>query len=196
MEYSTSNVRKPNVICNKNDIILIKNKGTKGTEFIISFLLRNPNINIANMVNLKLYELMIKLNNDIIHDFKLVNKYSEESADFLITFNPIGSLFGISQRFMYTNVEIKKENNTIILCNKSIPIDGNIKHFLNNKWEELKNIGSRLTVELLTENIAKFNFTFYIDKSEELPTCMENVVGLLCKSSLLSVKTFIENTKM
>ena len=53
-----------NIICDKQDIVLKKNKESK--NFFLELTLVNNNIDIKKIINFKIYELMSELNKDII----------------------------------------------------------------------------------------------------------------------------------
>ena len=69
-----------NIICDKQNIILKKNKENK--NFLLELTLVNNNIDIKKIINFKIYELMSELNKDIIEKILIEDTELEDKKKY------------------------------------------------------------------------------------------------------------------
>ncbi len=74
-----------NIICDKENIILKKNKENK--NFVLELSLTNDNIIIKNIITFKIYELMAELNKDIIEKIEIIDTDLENKKKYYLFLN-------------------------------------------------------------------------------------------------------------
>ena len=177
-----------NIICDKQNIILKKNKENK--NFLLELTLVNNNIDIKKIISFKIYELMSELNKDIIEKILIEDTEMEDKKKILFVFKHICQEFGIPKKYMYLETEIisdvNKENFKII--GKSIKYDDVIENS-----EQVNSDISLLNITLEEDNKMNLTYEFNIEFDENIPIYMENMFGLLMKKIFYNLKIFIEN---
>ena len=68
---------KENIICKKQNIILKKNK--EENTFSLNFKITNNNIVISNIINMNLFTLFHKLNEQVIEDAKILSTNNDNT---------------------------------------------------------------------------------------------------------------------
>ena len=86
-----------------------------------------------------------------------------------------------------TTREEDPQSGTIRILSKSIPSSRTI-----DGCEVVTSNYADLIVLFHTEHHAKIHYEFHMDMEDELPTYMENIVGMLMKKIFFRLKTFIE----
>ena len=177
-----------NIICDKQKIILKKNKENK--NFLLELTLVNNNIDIKKIISFKIYELMSELNKDIIEKILIEDTEMEDKKNILFVFKHICQEFGIPKKYMYLETEIisdmNRENFKII--GKSIKYDDVIENS-----EQVNSDISLLNITLEEDNKMNLTYEFNIEFDENIPIYMENMFGLLMKKIFYNLKIFIEN---
>jgi|TARA_R110001599_G_scaffold147962_8_gene331548 hypothetical protein len=176
-------------ICNKHDILLRRNKNLNNYKLL--FQAKNNNINIGNLINFKLYELLGTLNTDIIESIKVVTVHSTTMMDFLMVFKRFGAEVGISKKYMFIRTQRLQHENQTQFISQSIPYNGEIP----KGCEQVTGDYANLYIDQKTDHEVTIQYVFNINLNEELPTYMENIIGLLMKKIFYRLKTFIENIK-
>jgi hypothetical protein len=178
---------------NFNEMIMLREK--KDNSFMISFIVENKNIMLKNLINFKLYELIFKLNNDIIEDVAITHEIDDEHINMIIKLKAIGQEFGLPKRYCFININKTVDTNLTKFTSNTINIDNDTIDKYKCLGEEIKNTSSNMYVELLNDHKAKINFTLFINSDEDIPGFIENMISLLLKKIFLRVKSFIENIK-
>ena len=177
-----------NIICDKQNIILKKNKENK--NFLLELTLVNNNIDIKKIISFKIYELMAELNKDTIEKIVIKDTELKYKKKILFVFKHICQEFGIPKKYMYLETEIisdvNKENFKII--GKSIKYDDVIENS-----EQVNSDISLLNITLEEDNKMNLTYEFNIEFDENIPIYMENMFGLLMKKIFYNLKIFIEN---
>ena len=171
------------VICSKYDIILSK---SHVNSFKIKLNIKNK-LNISDFINEDLYKLIASLNNDIIKKIDITDKISANEFNILYVFERFGSELGISEKYLFTKCIVKKEQDKIEFISWSIPYKKAIDA------EEIICKSSSLVVNNLREKELKISYEFDMDINEDLPTYLDNIIGILMKKILYNLKTFIDN---
>ena len=176
------------LVCDKHDIILKRNK-EHNNIFTLHFEVKNPNMLLRKLIDLKLYNLMYELNKDVLERVEICMKMMTVHSMYCL-FKRFGSELGIAQKYMLLHTTREEDTNTgnVRIMSKSIPSNHTIEgcEVVNSKY-------ANLVVSFHTEHHAEIHYEFHMDMEDDLPTYMENIVGLLMKKIFFRLKTFIEN---
>lgn len=192
MESAVYDKSNTTVLCNKEDITLVKHDENKYT---ISLNSVNKNINFRNIINFNLYTIMGTVNSKHIKSAEMIQQLSENEATFLFLFNALGADFGIPKKYMYlkTTSNILSDN-VIQYISKSINVDDNIKSKVK-RYEKISCVESTLTITLHDNSNIHIDYYFNIDIHEDLPVFARNLIGFIMKKIFINLKSFIENIK-
>lgn len=212
------------LICDKGNMLLYSYLKDNTKTYKLTFSMNNidsTKINLTNFLSHNIYELLDKINPDLIEKIYILKVYNDDAADILILLKHIAKEVGIKQKYIifYTKRTIDYQNNTIFFTNQDINlIDENlVKHYLDsieldkNKYEpilykfgtikiSLTNINTNI-LELSDENNRNkivntdFETHFQLIMKDELPIYMENLIGLMIKKIFYNLKVFIDNLK-
>lgn len=198
-EFSNSKI-----VCNKEDVILLKETDDDSKKYRIIFNAHNSNFPIHSIVGLKLYTLLYELNRDIIHIFKVVNE-TETTIETVTLFKPFGKDFGISPKAMHTVSTMQLEPDVCTFDSVDVkpgnPGNSSGVNDIPKKYERIQSTHSKLVVYFLSANDLQFDFTFELsdnddgDQEEESSSCpiyMENSVALMIKKMFCRLKGFTE----
>tara|TARA_B100001769_G_scaffold265557_1_gene250918 strand:+ start:4195 stop:4767 length:573 start_codon:yes stop_codon:yes gene_type:complete len=176
------------LVCDKQDLILKKNRD-KNNIFTLEFEVKNQHMVLRKLIDLKLYDLMFELNKDVLERVETLHQSEDGSINVLLVFKRFGSELGIAQKYMLlrTTREEDPQSGTIRILSKSIPSSRTI-----DGCEVVTSNYADLIVLFHTEHHAKIHYEFHMDMEDELPTYMENIVGMLMKKIFFRLKTFIE----
>lgn len=199
---SSSEFSKSKIVCNKEDVVLLKNEireSDNKNSYRIIFNAHNPNFPIQSIVGLKLYTLLYELNRDVIHTFKVINE-TESTVETVTLFKPFGRDFGIAPKAMHTASTMHIEPGACIFNSVDIKqnrANNEINH-IPKKYERIQSTHSKMIVYFLSANDLQFDFTFELsdndndDESNERPIYMENSLALMIKKMFSRLKSFIE----
>ena len=176
------------VVCRKHDMLLEKKKGAD--IFYLRFSSQNKGLKIRNVINFKLYDLIATLNKDVIERAETGNEIPGKSIDVLFVFKPFGTELGIAQKYMFFRTVIEEDGDNIIMTSQSIPYPGGI-----HKCEAITSNYAQLNVIGKASSAVDVGYIFHMEMTDDLPTYMENIAGLLMKKMFYRVKQFIENIK-
>ena len=193
-EFSNSKI-----VCNKEDVILLKETDDDSKKYRIIFNAHNSNFPIHSIIGLKLYTLLYELNRDVIHIFKVVNE-TETSIEIVMLFKPFGKDFGISPKAMHTVSTMQLEPGVCTFDSVDIqPGNSNGVNHIPKKYERIQSTHSKLIVYSLSANDLQFDFTFELsddghqeEESSSCPIYMENSVALMIKKMFCRLKGFTE----
>ena len=192
MESALHNHSNTSVLCDKEDITLVKHAENKYTLSLNSV---NKNVNFRNIINFNLYTIMGTVNSKHIKSAEMIQQISENEATFLFLFNALGADFGIPKKYMYLKTTSKiLSDNVIQYTSNSIDIDDTIKHKIK-RYEKITCVESTLTITLHTTSNIHIDYYFNIDIHEDLPMFARNLIGFIMKKIFLNLKSFIENIK-
>jgi hypothetical protein len=182
-------VNTETTICNKHNILLKRNKNLNNYKLL--FQAKNPNIQIGNLINFKLYELLGTLNEDIVESIEVVNEHSPTMMDFLLVFKRFGAEVGISKKYMFIRTQRLQHENQTQFISQSVPYTGKVPQ----GCEQVTGDYANLYIDQKNDHEITIQYVFNINLNEELPIYMENIIGLLMKKIFYRLKTFIENIK-
>tara|TARA_B100000767_G_scaffold187258_1_gene174657 strand:+ start:312 stop:866 length:555 start_codon:yes stop_codon:yes gene_type:complete len=177
-----------NIICDKQNIILKKNKENK--NFLLDLTLVNNNIDIKKIISFKIYELMAELNKDTIEKIVIKDTELKYKKKILFVFKHICQEFGIPKKYMYLETEIISDINdkNFKIIGRTIKYGGMIENS-----EQVNSDISLLNITLEEDNKMNLTYEFNIEFDENIPIYMENMFGLLMKKIFYNLKIFIEN---
>ncbi len=181
------------LVCNKQNMLLEQDKAEQ--IYSLHFTLcDNDKINIDTFLTFKIYELIEKLNPDLIEKIEILNINSEDEVDVLFIFKHIAKEIGIRQKYMLlsTKKSISNTKQLIIFNSKSTELtpDQFSKYNLQ-KFDRLMCHFADLRITIVDSEV-KIHYLFKITQTEQLPIYMENLIGLMMKKIFYNVKQFIE----
>ena len=207
------------LVCDKGEMILSSYLLNNKKSYKLSFSLKNVDsskINLPNLLSHNIYELLDKINPDLIEKIKIMKIYNEDSADILIVLKHIAKEVGIKQKYILFNAqrEIDFKNNKVFFVNKDIGLmDEQLAiHYMGmanintNKCEALIYNFGTVEITIANNNIsdlmgdgntnkvidANFETHFQLTMKDQLPIYMENLIGLMIKKLFYNLKTFVE----
>ena len=207
------------LVCDKGEMILSSYLLNNKKSYKLSFSLKNVDsskINLPNLLSHNIYELLDKINPDLIEKIKIMKIYNEDSADILIVLKHIAKEVGIKQKYILFNAHrtIDFKNNKVFFVNKDIGLmDEQLAiHYMGmanintNKCEALIYNFGTVEITIANNNISdlmgggntnklidvNFETHFQITMKDQLPIYMENLIGLMIKKLFYNLKTFVE----
>tara|TARA_R110002072_G_scaffold111229_2_gene239282 strand:+ start:52 stop:639 length:588 start_codon:yes stop_codon:yes gene_type:complete len=194
----TQNFKK---ICDKKNVLLEYNKDTN--IYSLLFNIENKKkINIKELLDKNIFHLLKTINTEIINDVIEIISDDDENI-ILFIFNEIGKEAGLKQKYMFLNNKKCFDENKLIIKTKSVTknellqnklLDNNIIQKLNNLQEIICEFAT-LNVNNINELNVNIHYIFKIILEDNLPSYLENILGLLMKKIFLNLKIFIEETK-
>jgi len=210
------NQYQPKMLCNKGNILLneIRMPSTNASVFNLQFELNNldtSKVNIDLLLTPQLYNLLEKVNVDLIDKIHILNTsttLNNEETDICIILKQIAKEVGVKQKYILfrSTKYLNNLNNTITYYNKDLIYEH--KDLIPDYLKLLK-LDSR-NCEPLTFNCGKtiitltndydekfmnikFSIDFQITMTDDIPNYMTNIIGLMFKKMFYNVKLFIEN---
>lgn len=179
-----------NIICSKENIILIKNKEN---DYRLLLTSKNKNINFKNIINFNIYKILGEVNKKNIESCEMVSTVSNNTAKFLFKFKALGLDIGIPKKYMYLETKCSQINqNEIEYISQSIDITGSEIEKSVKGYEKITCHSSSLKIKLESNEQIDVDYNFHIDIHENLPIFATNLLGFLMKKMFLNLKLFIE----
>jgi hypothetical protein len=216
MVYNEENSFQPRVICSKGDILLseIKIPSSNNQAYNLKFEINNLNtskVNIDTLLSTAIYELLEKVNVELIEKIFILDTINNYETDVCILLKQIAKEVGIKQKYvMFRTTKFSNNlNNNITFYNKDLIYDH--KHLINDYLKSINlnteiyepmtfNFGKThitLNDEHYTNNDKLISVTFSIDFqltiADDLPIYMNNLIGLMFKKMFYNLKQFIIN---
>tara|TARA_B100001769_G_C22109096_1_gene599600 strand:- start:2721 stop:3371 length:651 start_codon:yes stop_codon:yes gene_type:complete len=198
------------LVCNKGNLLLESyirdNKKAYNLKYEFNKL-DSSKVNINALFGFEIYELLEKVNTDLIEKIIILNKLNEDEIDVCIILKHIAKEIGIKQKYLLfrSTKEIDNDTKNIIYNNKDLSLINNeLKNeylnqiqFDSNKIEPLIFNYGKTIINLNTLNLNKsinidFKFDFQILISDDLPLYMENLIGIIFKKIFYNLKQFID----
>tara|TARA_B100001093_G_C26390804_1_gene826997 strand:+ start:97 stop:687 length:591 start_codon:yes stop_codon:yes gene_type:complete len=186
-------------ICDKGDMLLEVDKNTR--EYKLTYkMIDLKRLNIEEFLSFKIYELIKRLNQDLIEDIQIIKIHNQNEIDVFFKFKNIAKELGIQQRCMIlktvriidntdpNNIKIEFKSNSI---NKE---DTDVTFFNNidlKKYSILDCKFANTYITIQDVNIL-MEYNFLILMKEDIPQYMENMVGLMMKKIFYNVKNFVD----
>jgi hypothetical protein len=210
------------LVCDKGNMLLYSYLKDNTKTYKLTFSMNNidsSKINLTNFLSHNIYELLDKINPDLIEKIHILKIYNDNEADILMILKHIAKEIGIKQKYIIFNTKriIDYKNNSIFFINKDINLinENLVKEYLQsinlekNKYEAiLYNFGT-IKISLTNTNILElsnenntnkivntdFETHFQLIIKDKLPIYMENLIGLMIKKIFYNLKVFIDNLK-
>jgi hypothetical protein len=141
MKYCEENQYHPKLVCNKGNMLLneIKMPLTNNKAYNLQFEFNNLNtykVNSDLLLTTQLYELLEKVNVDLIEKIHILNVLNERETDICILLKQIAKEVGIKQKYILfrSTKYINKLNNSVTYYNKDLIYEHKdlIDNYLNN----------------------------------------------------------------
>lgn len=160
-------------------------------------------LNIHEFLSFKIYDLIKRLNPDLIDDIQIIKKHSDDEIDVFFKFKNIAKELGMRQRCMLlktirTMDDTDPTNIKVEFKARSLEEIGKIEEERAFPEKNSLNQYSVLTCEFADTYIEikgsdiKMRYNFLIRMQEELPQYMENMIGLMMKKIFYNVKRFVD----
>jgi hypothetical protein len=217
MAYYEENQFQPRLICNKGNILLseINIPSSNNKVYNLQFEFNNLNtskVNIDTLLSTAIYDLIEKVNVELIEKIFILDTISEYETDVCILLKHIAKEVGIKQKYVLfrTTKYLNNLNNNVTFYNKDLIYDHKdlITTYLKSinldteKYEAMIfNFGKThitLIDEPMLDNVdklisVKFSMDFQLTIEDDLPIYMNNMIGLIFKKMFYNVKLFIAN---
>jgi hypothetical protein len=210
-------------VCDKGDILLKSYimQDNKQKAYTMSYTLKSidsSKININSLVGPEIYELMERINPELIEKIYILNKISEIDTDILILLKPIAKELGMKQKFvLFRTSKQVTSRNTIIFYNKDLSLIDNelytsylnqtglnlvtyeqmifnygktVIQFNNIEFDGIKKILNQESSGYIVD--LEFSITFQLLIKDDLPIYMEHFIGLMFKKLFYNLKQFID----
>lgn len=181
---------KYQIVCNKENMILKVNKDEN--IYMLDFETINNNLDLNKLMDFKIYDLIQKLNEDLIEKIEIINKISDDEIELLFIFKRFGKSAGIPQKYLVLKTKRHMTNNLILF--KSVDSKITIEKMKNHVAQKMDCKFAQLTI-IPYQNKLRLNYKFSIDMKEDLPIYLENMMGLMMKKIFYRLKVFIEQNK-
>jgi hypothetical protein len=193
------------LVCDKGNMLLYSYLKDNTKTYKLTFSMNNidsSKINLTNFLSHNIYELLDKINPDLIEKIHILKIYNTNEADILMILKHIAKEIGIKQKYIIFNTKriIDYKNNSIFFTNKDINLinENLVKEYLQsinlekNKYEAiLYNFGT-IKISLTNTNILElsnenntnkivntdFETHFQLIIKDKLPIYMENSILL------------------
>ena len=221
MDYSEEDQFQPKLICAKGDILLseIKIPSSYNKAYNLQFEFTNLNtskVNIDTLLSTAIYDLLEKVNADLIEKIYILDVINDYETDVCILLKQIAKEVGIKQKYvMFRTTKYSNNlNNNITFYNQDLIyehkdlINAYLKSInLNTEKYEAMIFNFGKTHITLTEEQSsnanannvdklisvKFSIDFQLTITDDLPIYMNNLIGLMFKKMFYNVKMFITN---
>ena len=178
---------KYQTVCNKENMILKVNK--EENIYMLDFETENNNFDLDKLMEFTIYNLIQKLNEDLIEKIEILNKKSDDEIELLFIFKRFGKSAGIPQKYLVLKTLRQKMDNLILFISENSKYE--ISSMKNHAAQRMDCKFAQLTIIPL-KNKLRMNYKFSIDIKEDLPIYMENILGLMMKKIFYRLKQFIE----
>ena len=213
------------LVCNKGEMPLYSkiHNINKLKAYEMSFSINSidaSKLNIENLLGHNIYELLEKLNVDLIEKIVILKVHDNNKADIIIILKHIAKEVGIKQKYLMFRSSriIDYDNNIVYFNNKDISlINEKLKNDYLNILEKdytMKNFEPLLynygTIKINIDNYnlkqlhnynnnknvnIKLDVDFQVITKDDLPIYMENIIGLMMKKIFYNLKLFIDKLK-
>lgn len=186
-------------VCNKGDMLLLVDKTTR--EFQLTYKMTDlRKLNIEEFLSFKIYDLIKRLNPDLIDDIQIIKIHNDNDMDVFFKFKNIAKELGMQQRCMLLKtvriidntdpanikVEFKARSLKLDEIDKQFSETNNLKKY---SVLDCKFANTYITIQDINIHM-KYNFLIHMN--EELPQYMENMIGLMMKKIFYNVKKFVD----
>jgi hypothetical protein len=227
MKHCEENQYYPKLVCNKGNMLLneINMPLTNNKAYNLQFEFNNLNTSKVNsdlLLTTQLYELLEKVNVDLIEKIHILNVLNERETDICIILKHFAKEIGIKQKYILfrSTKYLNKLNNSVTYYNKDLIYEHKdlIDNYLsiikldNNKYEPVTFNFGKTVISVAHEIVlpstineddthdkfihVKFSIDFQISIADDLPIFMNNLIGVMFKKMFYNVKSYIDNLNL
>ena len=135
-----------------------------------------------------------ELNKDVI-DKIVLEPYSETDNNMKMgmVLKRFGAEFGISQKYVYSETEIHKTNNSYNFYSRQIDKADSFQ--IPKRCIPVKKSNGNLSLTFINDNEIDVVYEFSLVIEEDMPHMMRKLPGLLMKKIFIRLKTFLESLR-
>ena len=128
-----NNYENKSLVCDKGNILLESYIRDNKKAYYLKYDFKNLDsnkVNIQSLFGFEIYELLEKVNSDLIEKIIILNKLNEDEIDICILLKHIAKEIGIKQKYLLfrSKKEIDNDTKNIIYNNKDLSlIDNELK---------------------------------------------------------------------
>jgi hypothetical protein len=162
-------------------------------QFWLEFDVSNPKYDLRQILGVKMYDLMVSVNKDIIENIVYIQPPTTEIDNFTacILFSRFGAELGIAQKYMCNKIDIVWDSPRdlkyyIEQFDKPSSLDmGNAESVINSRGV--------IHIYFSDEHNAHVVYEFSMNLDEDIPHYMKKLPGLLMSKIFTRIKTFVEH---
>jgi hypothetical protein len=174
------------IIFTKNDINIEK----KDNNYHLLVSLANPNIYIPKLIDFSLLDIFYALNKDIFDDYKMTI-HNDNKATIYFLFKHYYADLGITQKYVYLNVFIEKNQTDIQF--KCSTIDSHKPYNLPKGVELLLFNNIDVNCNIITQHNVELSSIMILNSKFIIPEFLEKFSMTMFSKIILRIKQFIEN---
>jgi hypothetical protein len=178
--------------------VLFEKEGLKFSKFgtnhyCTTFIIKNDNIRLVDVINFDLIKLMYDLNPDI-YELVQLEKQGDNDACCLLIMKHFFEDLGLPQRYAYLRMHKSTIGETIVFDASSDYANAPKNIPESCKPTAIKNIKS--ICEIITQHELQFTHNIYFNEVNIMPVFVEKMVGVIINKIFKRVKQFIENVRV
>uniref|UniRef100_A0A6C0KXD0 Uncharacterized protein n=1 Tax=viral metagenome TaxID=1070528 RepID=A0A6C0KXD0_9ZZZZ len=190
-ESLTDIKENPNIIVNKKNLQIIKNKRN---DYSILYRIENHNIYLPKILNFSIIKLICEVNKDVFEDFN-IEFVNENEANVYILVKHYFKELSLPKRYSYLNTKISEIDNFIIFnLNTIYDKLPNIKNFPNDV-SLLPMDRMIVNCDISDQHNVVFSNNVLFSDSFIIPDFVEKFSLILFSKMFLRTKQFIETIK-
>jgi hypothetical protein len=181
------NQEEPKIIHKKNGIEMIKQKEN---NYQMHFLIENKLLQLEKVINLDLCKIIYEINKDFLEDFYLLKK-DENNATIYYLFKHFFQDFGLTQKYTYINILMKKTDNQIVFTteNNNEKIMTEIKIVKNSEILPIKK--ATIICSIINPHKTEITNTILFESNKKLPSFVEKFATNFFSKIFIRIKQFI-----
>ena len=178
--------------------VLFEKEGLKFSKFgtnhyCTTFIIKNDNIRLVDVINFDLIKLMYDLNPDI-YEFVQLEKLGDDDARCLLILKHFFEDLGLPQRYAYLHIHKSTIDKDIVFDASSDYTNPPKNIPTSCKPTSIKNVKS--VCEIITQHDIQFTHNIYFDEANVMPIFVEKMVGVIIHKIFKRVKQFIESVRV
>ena len=176
------------ILFNKEDLQFSR---IETNNYKLMFSMENSNIILSKIINFELIQMIYSLNPDVYEKVELEKNGNDTEAVITLVMKHFFEDLGLVQRFSFLRIKKIIEENRILFVGQSI------KSYrpsgIPEKSELMSLENMTVVCDIITPHKIQFSINILFDKSMNIPTFVEKVVGVILFKIFKRVKHFVEN---
>jgi hypothetical protein len=191
-EQHEENTNEPVLLFQKNELTTFK---LSKNEYSLTFPLRNSNIYLDKLINMRFLEIIYALNkDDIIQDFNLsIEDTNEDKATLYVLFKHFFADFGFQQKYVFLHMNIEKCETHITYKGKTITNYEKNNIPQNAELLHLNDICVECNIEDPHNVIIHSKIKIKTKFEMEIPSMIEKMASIILDKIFMKLKQLIEN---